>query len=299
MALNECIALEESVFYSNRGVDAQLVERLSSLLDSYSCFTEQAMAPPFPASRSAHHHHQGKRYDHFRKKAPPPRAHPPRRVQPERQLTALLNKISKSNFDKVAKYIMETLSNLTIELVVGSILKKCQKQPCFIEIYVRLLQCLYDGASSEKKDQIRACLGEFTDYCVDKCPNEITFFTLDSEDYDDFCNNISLKSDALGKHKTLLALLLLDDDLIEHSIIKAQKYFDTLFERAKSIGEKYERNNDLHELVLEMVLDCSRCGRDDWSTELRAYFTNPKHMHDYSAKAKFKVMDAFGARHAR
>jgi hypothetical protein len=59
------------------------------------------------------------------------------------------------------------------------------------------------------------------------------------------------------------------------------------------MGEKGERNNDLHELVLEMVLDCSRCGREDWNAKMRAYFTNPTNTRAYSAKARFKVMDVF------
>jgi len=59
------------------------------------------------------------------------------------------------------------------------------------------------------------------------------------------------------------------------------------------MGEKGEKNTDMHELVLEMVLDCSRCGQDDWNAQMRAYFTNPTNTRAYSAKARFKVMDVF------
>lgn len=293
MTLDECVVLEESVIYNARGVDDALVGRIRSMLDGYACFNEQAMAPPFSGPRP----HPCKRYDHFRRKMVPggrtnAHHHPPRRVQqPERQLTALLNKISDSNFDKLSKSVLEV--GCPTEYIVASILAKCQKQPCFMNLYVRLLERVFQHTTSEMRGVVKECVTKFLDASIEHCAKDIAF-TLDNEDYDDFCNNISLKANTLGKHKTVLALLFSDDDaLVERSIIKAHDYFDALFSRAKVMGEKGERNNDLHELVLEMVLDCSRCGREDWNAKMKAYFTNPTNTRAYSAKARFKVMDVF------
>ncbi len=293
MTLDECVVLEESVFYNAKGVDEALVGRIRALLEGYACFNEQAMAPPFPAPRP----HPCKRYDHFRRKMPPGArgnahgCHPPRRVQPERQLTALLNKISDSNFEKLSKGVLDV--GCSTEYVVASILAKCQKQPCFMNLYMRLLERVFKHTTAEMRDVVKGCVTRFLDASIENCAKDVAF-TLDNEDYDDFCNNISLKANTLGKHKTVLALLFSDEDaLVERSVIKAHTYFDALFDRAKVMGEKREKNNDLHELVLEMVLDCSRCGREDWNAKMRAYFTNPTNTHAYSAKARFKVMDVF------
>lgn len=293
MTLDEYVVLEECVFYNAKGVDEALVGRIRSLLDGYTCFNEQAMTPPFSNPRP----HPCKRYDHFRRKVTPGgRAnahgcHPPRRVQPERQLTALLNKLSDSNFEKLSKNVLEV--GCPTEYIVAAILTKCQKQPCFMELYMRLLERVFQHTTTEMQDVVKECVTQFLDTSIEHCAKDVAF-TLDNDNYDDFCNNISLKANTLGKHKTVLALLFSDDDaLVERSVIKAHTYFDALFNRAKVMGEKGERNNDLHELVLEMVLDCSRCGREDWNAKMRAYFTNPTNTRAYSAKARFKVMDVF------
>jgi hypothetical protein len=294
MTLDECVVLEESVFYNSKDVDEALVERIRALLDGYACFNEQAMTPPFPPPRP----HPCKRYDHFRRKVPPGgrtnahTSHPPRRVQqPERQLTALLNKLSDSNFEKLSKSVLE--AGCSTEYIVAAILTKCQKQPCFMELYMRLLERVFQHTTAELQGVVKECVTKFLDSSIEHCAKDISF-TLNNESYDDFCNNISLKANTLGKHKTVLALLFSDDEaLVESSVMKAHNYFDALFNMAKVMGEKGEKNTDMHELVLEMVLDCSRCGQDDWNAQMRAYFTNPTNTRAYSAKARFKVMDVF------
>lgn len=296
------VIVDEQTFYSMRHkVSDKLVQKIKGLLDGYECFEEQ-LRPAKDSSHAPnpppHHTHHLKRYDNFRRRHHHTTHAKQRTVlgggsKNGRQLTSLLNKISARNFDKLVKQILVMSEVTPMHEIVEPILLKCHQQICFLDLYVQLLKGLFRASDDNGKKEIKESVGNYID-SVTNNNLDASSFSLQTRDYDDFCQNITYKATTIGKHKAVLAFLFLGEpDMISMAESKAQNYFNVLFERARAIGEqeKETRNNDAHELVLEMLLDCLRFGRA-WNDSLHEYFAHPDRTKTYSAKARFKLMDA-------
>jgi hypothetical protein len=69
-------------------------------------------------------------------------------------------------------------------------------------------------------------------------------------------------------------------------------YFEDIFKHACDVGEAVSvpRNNDLHELLLEMLVDFVNLNVA-WKARIACYFSDKNKMQSFSHKAKFQVMD--------
>jgi hypothetical protein len=210
----------------------------------------------------------------------------------ERDITSMLNKITKGNYERIATMLKvltsETEANLTIFL--SHILAKCQRQVCFITLYLSLLQDIHQSASEEMQNHIRDFVSDHVTKAL-VSQTGLNSFTLHSKNYDEFCNHLITKGDIIGNHKTILQIMESYPHMMKRDM-QLDSYFEDIFRQTRDVGEMTvpHRNTDLHELLLEMLVDFVRLNTA-WKARISAYFSDKNKMHSYSSKAKFQVMD--------
>lgn len=302
MTTSDCIVIEGSVFQSLRASsilspNERILNRIAQLLDTYECFNEAA--PPhtqaIPVHPSKFHGQKfggyQKRFDHGGgRRRTHATAHRTRPITHERQITSLLNKITKDNYGKMSVCIKElTFSNeRCLSLVLNEILCKCQRQVCFLQTYMLLLRDIHSAAPDGAKGTINDYLRNHVLHVTDN--SRLDSFKLQTPNYDDFCRNLNNKSEIIGKHKTAIALLGSYPQIVNAANGSLGKYFDEIFKHTIDVGESNGRNTDLHELLLEMLWDFIRLDVM-WKEKITKYFAGAHRMDTFSPKARFQVMD--------
>ena len=300
---NDCIVIEPSIFYELKDSvhNENITRRIVSLLDSYSCFKEEAQhAIPlqsnhYTAKFSSRPHHPKIRYDHAikRKHVLPVTMRRPitKQFTIEREVTAMLNKITKGNYTKLSKTITElTLSSKEgLGVILAQLFTKCQRQVCFMTIYLSLLEDIHREAPVEMKNVIRDLVSEHVSRVCAQAGHDT--FSLQSANYDEFCGCLARKGEIIGNHKTVLQIM----EAYPHMIRKDSQldaYFEDIFNHTCDVGESVSvpRNNDLHELLLEMLADFVNLNAS-WKARIASYFSDKNKMQSFSHKAKFQVMD--------
>lgn len=299
MTSSNCIVIEGSVFHAFRAAamvspNERIMNRIANLLDPYECFNEAATAN---IQNAPTHHHSKvpgqyqKRFENVAgRRRPHTTAQRTRPITHERQITALLNKITRENYGKMSTYIKDlTFSNeRCLSLVLNEILSKCQRQVCFLQTYMLLLKDIHSAAPEDAKRTIKDYLRNHVTHVTDN--SRLDSFKLQTSDYNDFCANLNKKSEIIGKHKTAIALLGIYPNIVNAANNSLGKYFDDIFKHIVDVGESTVRNTDLHELLLEMLWDFIRLDVM-WKEKITNYFSGDHRMDTFSQKAKFQVMD--------
>ena len=298
------IVIEPSIFYELKDsvYNEKITQRIASMLDSYSCFKDGApmQSNHFPAKflnrpHSNSHHQSKTRYDHAvkRKHALPVIVHRPipKQWTVEREITAMLNKITKGNYNKLSKTITKlTLSsNEGLGIILSQLFTKCQRQVCFMTLYLSLLEDIHREAPVEMQSTICDFVSEHVNrVCAEAGHNT---FSLQSTNYDEFCGCLARKGEIIGKHKTVLQIMGAYPHMI-HTDSQLDAYFEDIFKHTCDVGESVAtpRNNDLHELLLEMLVDFVKVNHV-WKERIASYFSDKNKMQLFSHKAKFQVMD--------
>lgn len=301
---NECIVIDPSIFYELKASvhNDRITQRIASLLETYSCFKEGAalstiplQSNHYPAKFSSRPHHSKTRYDHAikRKHVLPVtiRRPVPKQLTFEREITAMLNKITKGNYTKLSKTITQlTLSsNDGLGVILPKLFTKCQRQVCFMTLYLSLLEDIHREAPAEMKSVIRDFVSEHVGRICAQAGHDT--FSLQSANYDEFCGCLARKGEIIGNHKTVLQIM----EAYPHMIRKDSQldaYFEDIFKHTCDVGEAVSlpRNNDLHELLLEMLVDFVNLNVV-WKARIANYFSDKNKMQSFSHKAKFQVMD--------
>lgn len=282
--MTDFIHHNEQAFLSLMGCeqDEKLVNRLADILDKYQCFHDYTSFTSYKSKKMYHHHHHHQQT--LRRKISNPNF-----SNVEREITALLNKISRTNYKTIAKQILSILNTDNIEVMVANVLDKCQKQTCFLDLYMSLMMEINQKASFNMKNNMADVLSTFIDEFITK--REFDCYQLDGENYEQFCSNISNKKNILGKHRTVLELMvkILKDNHID-------EYFDSMFNEMVEMDHLDDtidtRNiHDKRELVLEILKDFTLVN-DKYQVVIQKYYSNNNDVLElYSLKAKFKVMD--------
>lgn len=299
---NDCIVIEPSIFYELKDSvhNEKITRRIASLLDSYSCFKEEAQnviplqSNHYTAKFSSRPHHSKTRYDHAikRKHVPVTIRRPiPKQLTIEREITAMLNKITKGNYTKLSKTITElTLSSKEgLGVILAQLFIKCQRQVCFMTIYLSLLEDIHREAPVEMKSVIRDFVSEHVSRVCAQAGHDT--FSLQSANYDEFCGCLARKGEIIGNHKTVLQIMEAYPHMIRADS-QLDAYFEDIFKHTCDVGEAVSvpRNNDLHELLLEMLVDFVNLNVV-WKNRIASYFSDKNKMQSFSHKAKFQVMD--------
>jgi len=315
----DCIVIEPSIFIKLKDSpkNDKIADRIISMLETYSCFKDgpQVLSSPNHHFNPKHAGrggaqqttsfggHSKSRFDHSTRK----RNHhthatstisfvqrrPKQPCTVERDLTSMLNKLSKGNYAKLASTIkaltFATDENLTVFL--SQILAKCQRQVCFINLYLSLLQDIHCDADEPMKDRIRDFVTDHVTQAVGAHAG-LGSFTLQSKNYDEFCTHLIQKGDIIGNHKTILQIMELYPHMMKREMHGIESYFEDVFRQTCDIGEttSCQRNTDLHELLLEMLVDFVKLNAA-WKQRIATYFSDKSKMHSYSSKARFKIMD--------
>ena len=113
-------------------------------------------------------------------------------------------------------------------------------------------------------------------------------YELDSADYDTFCHNVANKKHIIGKHKTILAVVM---KILKNNMI--DDYFQVMFDEIVSMDEQRcsIHDHERHELMLDILADFVNADVK-YRAFVEKYYSNNSHvLKNYTSKAKFKVMD--------
>jgi hypothetical protein len=282
----EFVQINEDTFrkYQNSVCeDVQLTKRVGEILNKYACFHDYSAFQSYSKNKKhvshTNHHHTQPHISHQRK----PILSNQSTLQ--REITALLNKISRDKYEKISKQILHLCNPKTIKEITKNVLEKCQKQPGFLELYVGIIHDIYMKSNIDLKKLITQILSEYIDDFVEK--REFENYHLDSIDYNEFCCNMDNKKQIIGKHKTILAII--------HKILRnntIDEYFNIMFNEIIVMNKENERNDvERLELLLDIMTDFVKTDKR-YQTHIGKYYsTHVKILESYSMKAKFKVMN--------
>ncbi len=310
----DCIVIEPSIFYKLRDSAAndKITQRIGTLLASYTCFKDgphvlpshQTTFNPKYAnktySNSNHHHHRNKveyatkrRNAQYASSASVPIPRRPKQMSTEREITSMLNKITNGNYDRIAAMLKALTSDTeeNMNIFLSKILAKCQRQICFITLYLSLLQDVHQSATEKMQNHIQDYVSDHVTKALG-VQTWLNSFTLRSKNYDEFCNHLMTKCDIIGNHKTILQIMESYPHMMNARNTQLDLYFEDIFRQTRDVGEmtSSHRNTDLHELLLEMLFDFVKLNTV-WKARIAAYFSDKNKMHSYSSKARFQVMD--------
>jgi Mn-dependent DtxR family transcriptional regulator len=289
------IKIDESCFTKNKmEVDENdpTIQKVQKLLEKYTCFNDFNSFHSYSKTKhyknnhshnnSGGHHHsqQNCKFSHQRK-------HIVNLTQKgnDRNTNSLLNKLSRRNYETILEKLHHYITFDNVVSFIKNILDKCQKQSCFLELYINLLYDIYHRSSMEIKHVISQVLLEYISEFMDN--REFKNYQLDSENYLQFCNNIDNKKQIIGKHKTILSLIL---KILRNNMI--DDYFNSMFNEIKHIDNNYTKEDyERHELLLEIIGDFVRADIKYKSFIEKYYHSNKQILESYSLKARFKVMD--------
>ena len=285
------IAVDEHTFLEHRpsSIDAKLKTKIDSMLDAYACFSADHTS--FFKHHSHHdehrHHHRcrhGKKahasFQHAR--IPSPAFINKTGTALERLITAYLNKLTNQNFEKVSGVLTELVSKgkVDVKTITMTILQKCEKHSCYIDIFVKLMCNLHNACDADKQVIVHKVLLKYMhDFLT---AQDFLKFKFQNESYLTFCDNVMSKTTMIGKHKTILALTrhLLNE--------KKDSYFESVFKELKTgIGE----NEDVSELLLDFVMEFVKVDRV-FHIKVKSFF-DVYNCQCLTNKARFKVMDIY------
>ena len=268
-------------------------QKVNGMLDKYDCFQDYSSFQSYTkgrAKQSGHHHHHNNRHHHHHH-------HHHNRVERkpifekskissnERETTALLNKLSKRNYTTIIKQIHQSLDKQDLEEFIKNVLDKCHRQPGFLELYVSVLNDVFNKSNGDSKQVIRNLLSEYIQDFIQK--REFKDFQLDSKNYMQFCNNVDNKKQIIGKHKTILALIV---KILRNNLI--DEYFNIMFNEIILIDKAHGKDEyERHELLLDIISDFVKADMKFRSYINKYYKSHTNILDGYSVKARFKVMD--------
>jgi hypothetical protein len=306
MSMIEFIEVPEGVFAQQKLVivdDAALTEKLGKLLGHYSCFLEYNAFSSYTKPKkhtsnvNAHHgfHGHGHNHGHSNNHGHGRRAVPTHfavrkaigndKSADEKNITALLNKISRKNVASLTRQIVMVITSSNIEMILMSILDKCKTQQCFIELYV----CLINDVCGKCNDEDKACVYKILHAYIKSfiTKREFTDYQLVTNNYQDFCSNMSNKLNIIGTHKTILAILtkILRNNMID-------EYFNIMFNEVIQMDKCWDDALvEKHELFLDIMADFTKMDNKFKILMVKYYTTHKPIVQRYSLKSKFKVMD--------
>jgi hypothetical protein len=301
------ITIDESVFLAHKPIvdeNDSIVMKISKLLEGYDCFNETTV---FAHSHKGHHKH-GSRPNHhkrtdnhhsanmFKRSDTSSNNLSPQFRKPifnalqtsnDRITTTLLNKLSEQNYTKISEQIIKHLDKNNIKRFVDLVLEKCQKQSIYLNLYIDILYDIYNNSFNEMRQIIYETLSSYiNDYM--KHMDFISSYELDSNDYDTFCHNVANKKHIIGKHKTILAVVM---KILKNNMI--DDYFKVMFDEIINMDELKNNIHDheRHELMLDILVDFVNADVK-YRAFVEKYYSNNSHvLKNYTSKAKFKVMD--------
>ena len=289
--MNDFIQINQNVFleYQNIDDDPCVTEKLKSLLDKYGCFHDYSAFNSYTKTKKNTHHsnYHGNNHHHNYHKEPiqhRKKFENAKQSSTDREITALLNKISKQNHDKIVEKIIRLTTSNNMNSIVFGILEKCYKQPCFIDVYINIILSLCCKSNCETRELIHTQLSDYTTAFIDG--NEFNTFKLNSMNYDQFCKNMLNKNEILGKHKTVIAVIL---KILRSNI---DDYFKNTFDQIIQMDEVFIKDDfERHELLLDIMTDFVKTD-NKYKEHIENYYK--KHINkleSYTKKAKFKILN--------
>jgi hypothetical protein len=287
--MNDIIQISQKVFLDHKNVEPELAikEKLNTLLDKFACFHDYTAFQSYSKPKK-HNHHSHNNHHHSHHHIPVNRTKLVNKTQTsmDRELTGLLNKLTKQNYNAILRQILKMTNDANINLVVSSILNICHIQSCYIDLYISVLNEFYTKSNNENRALIHKLLSDYIQEFIEH--KEFKHYQLDSLNYDEFCNNLTNKNQIIGKHKTILAVII---KILRNNLI--DEYFNIMFNEIIQMDNKdfVKEGVEKHELLLDIMTDFVKVDNKYRKYIEKYYTSHSKILQNYSVKAKFKVLD--------
>jgi hypothetical protein len=278
--MTEFVKIDENTFLLNSIVNdgEAIAKKISNMLDTFACFHDYSSFQSYKVKKQVHHNHhhqqpQRKRITNVGK------------TYTEREITALLNKISKRSYENLSKNIVRVVTKDNAHKIISYILENCQRQPSFLELYMNIIKDVSNNCSVEVRNTLLETLGIYIQDFIDE--REFTNFKLDSKDYHEFCENMDNKTMILGKHRTIISIMV---HILKNNII--DEYFNMMFNEVIQLDKNLEEDDrEKHELLLDILGDFARI-EAKYKRLIQKYYSAHQETYDkYTSKSKFKVLD--------
>ena len=216
-------------------------------------------------------------------------------VRQRKEITACLNKLNADNFAKVSVQIERSFF-MDLDGSMLLLLNRCHMQSDYLPQFVRLFHNLQEAATDGHRDDIQRIVDSFVNcFLTERAYGRLGTLESNKNDYTAYCEWVKCKATTLGKHKTILAMMIhgLTDAMYIHSD------FGTL------VGAMYDWNDGEHdnievvELIIDMLSEffhiksCKQppCRIDEWRRAMRSAYDDADLTASLTKKCRFKLLN--------
>lgn len=278
--MSECMCIDFDLFMackSSKTIEGKISNKIEHILKEYTCFKENS-APPFIYKETFHKSFKniGKKRDEKVKKP----AHHHNTSCDQKDVLALLNKLSSSNFDLLYRKLLFMCSSDNISIVVRLIIDKCYTQYAYSHLFINILKNLMNVYKECVANNIKCFYDEWRMNFKENLKN-IAELAKDNN-YDVFCSFVSNKNMCTQKHSIII------------EFIKNKLYIDNINTHIAFIIEvlnEYSTVNEVLDVIILCILDILSRFKLDQET-IEVLLSNLIPLEDNCCnKVRFKIKD--------
>ena len=286
--MSECMCIDFDLFVScaaNKSIEDKVSTKIERILKDYACFKEANKAEPiFKAEyykeniKSFKNIGIRRRDDNLRSFKKP--AHHYNTNCDQKDVLAILNKLSSSNFDSLYRKLLFMCSSDNIDIVVHLVIDKCYTQHAYSHLFINILNNLM----KVYKDCVINNIKYFYDEWRSNFKGNVKIIAELAEDnnYDIFCSFVSNKNMCTQKHNIIT------------EFIKNNLYVDNIRSHIDFILEvlnEYSSINEVLDVIVLCILDIISRFMLDQET-INVILLNLTPLEDNcSNKVRFKIAD--------
>ena len=277
----ECMCIDFDLFMScksSKTIEDKISTKVENILKEYACFKENS-APPFvykeKAFKNIGSRNLGRREEKFKKPA-----HHYNTNCDQKDVLAILNKLSTSNFDLLYRKLLFMCSSDNIGVVVHLVIEKCYSQHAYSQLFINILKNLMNVYKDCVVNQIKKFYDEWKIGFSESLTN-IAELAKDNN-YDVFCSFVANKNMCTQKHNIITEFI--KNDLYIDNITSHIVYI------MKILNEFYDFNEVLDVIILCLMDITSRFKLDQETNQLILLNLMPL-KENCCNKVRFKIID--------
>lgn len=262
--------------------------KIDSILNTYDCFKDVHCGAPvlhYPRQEGQQRHFKPRVHHHHNVPLISPIAKLKASTGNDscREMRAMLNKISVSNYDTIIKKIIRKIDAENLQEIIQEVVKKAIEENFYTHVYASILEKVIISHGGEAKRILDEILLKLMQQIPSKLRDiSLSNFTLDN--YDNFCLVQKEKNFILGTNTFLIQMLCRNmASFAEHDL------YDVLHQGiAMNMG-----THELMELTAQMMLDFFKHVKDEKLIVHMRSFYDENILPVANNKTKFKIFEIF------
>lgn len=196
----------------------------------------------------------------------------------EREIMAMLNKISKQNYDIIQKKIIRDVNNSNLNMILSLIIQKAFTDSIFLGLYIELIQKMFSLFPSQTNEFVKLQYDSF----YNEFSSRLSIISSSNcGQYDDFCAEQKEKRLIESQNRTFISLM--KNQLLEG--VQAHEYLQFILDKfSLETLDNYQ-----HYVLLQCVHDFYKY----FGAMLVDEFKNVYNNLEIDVKIKCKFLDIF------